>query len=366
MIPCGHLLTGSELLAFQKKAFRHIAFSLTEACPLRCAHCIVSSQSSRKQKKVTITPEQALGYADQMSALQKKGVQRVSFTGGEPLLAKAQLRTLSEAVAVSGMTSTVITACHWAGDDLSARKTVRSFPHISHWHLSTDRFHTVFVPLEFLLRAVKAVLEAGRQVLIRLTVTAPRQAADQQIYNQLRARLPKGVPVAVQPVSPVGRAERLGLRTPVGQPRQAPCLSTGLVVRWDGTVSPCCASLVGQRGGHPFQYDSALEVGLVRIYRQWQADPLLRLIRAVGFTPAFPWIQEEIPEHPVLGAIPNHPCDVCVALWKHPGTADFLWQTTRRPEVVNKIDKLYKAVFKPSSIHRKSREGKLSFYSQSL
>src|SRR5690348_13677215 len=103
MIAVGHVLTGAELTAFQRQATRHIAFSLTEACPLRCAHCIVSTVPTAKASSVTLSLEQARDYAEQLPALHKKGVSRVSFTGGEPLLAFEQLRLLSEAAVNAGM-----------------------------------------------------------------------------------------------------------------------------------------------------------------------------------------------------------------------------------------------------------------------
>ncbi len=350
MIPTGQRLTGRELLAFQQKASRHLAFSLTDACPLRCEHCIASAVPVRRQKEVTVTPEQAHRYAGQMAAIREEGVERVSFTGGEPLLAKAPLQILSEAAAAAGMTSTVITACPWAGDAESARHTVRRYPYITRWHLSTDRFHTAFLPPGHLLRAAEAVLEADREVLIRFTVSQPPAEEDQRLYDFLRTHLPEGVPIAVQPVSHAGRAADLETEIPSGLPQQVPCLSTGPAIRRDGSVSPCCASLIGQKEGHPFVYAAASEAGLAAVYRQWQADPLLRLIRAVGFTPVLPWIQEGIPDHPLFDGIPNHPCEICIALWKHPAAAPLLQQVTRRPDVKRKIDQLFAAVFETAPL----------------
>ena len=89
-----------------------------------------------------------------------------------------------------------------------------------------------------------------------------------------------------------------------------------MVVRDDGTVSPCCGPLTDQRDGHPFRWTPASQVGLVNAYVAWRADPLLQLVRSVGFGPLLPWVAEEDPDHPVLRGGPAHPCDTCVALWR--------------------------------------------------
>jgi hypothetical protein len=122
-------------------------------------------------------------------------------------------------------------------------------------------------------------------------------------------------------------------------------MSTGLIVRHDGSVGPCCSSLVDQRSGHPFQYAPASEQGLVAAHEAWLGDPLLRLVRAVGFEPLLAWLREEHPGHPLLEATPRHPCDVCVALWRIPGVAAAMARRSQQPATRQKIDAVFSAVF---------------------
>jgi organic radical activating enzyme len=345
----GHYLTGRELLAFQQRASRHIAFSVTEACPLKCAHCIVATVTPSERYRVTLSLDQARAYVKQMPALRKLGVERVSFTGGEPLLASEQLKLLSAGAVAAGMECTVVTACHWAKTPQIARRQLQQLPDIRNWHLSTDRFHEEYLPIEFVLTAVQTALAEERNVLVRMAVNSSPTLEDQRVFDRLRKLLPDNVDIAIQSVSKVGRAENLDIDVPSGNRSGIPCLSTGLVVRYDGTVSPCCSSLIDQREGHPFRYESASEVGLSNTYETWSSDPLLRLIRSVGFEPLLKWVQDEIPDHPILESIPDHPCEICTGLWRKAGTAEMLRARCESEETRRKVNELYNTVFASSA-----------------
>lgn len=346
MLPIGRVLTGNELLELQKQAVRHIGISLTEACPLGCAHCIVASVPPSKWRSVTLSLEQAHAYAGQLAELHEAGIRHISFTGGEPVLAFGALRLLTAACAEAGISSTAITSCHWAGSSRAAVSMVRALHDVDNWHLSSDRYHSSFVPVGNVLRAANAVLESGRSVVIRMTVPLPTGDEDQQLYQQLREALPDQVPILIQPVSKVGRAENLDVQT-VGGQGQAPCLTSGLLVRYDGCVSPCCSSLSGLRTGHPFQYPPATETGLVGSFQAWLADPLLKLIRSVGFAPVLAWLREENADHPALRRLPGHPCQICVDLWKEPEAVEVVRRRCADPLVQQKIAEVYEAVFGP-------------------
>src|SRR5215471_7526744 len=119
-------MSADALVRQQQLSARHVTFSLTEACPLRCRHCIVNTVSASDRTR-TMPLERAESYAAQLPSLRARGVSLVSFTGGEPLVAARQLRVLSDAAAAAEMESTVVTAAHWAKTEGSARDTVAAF-----------------------------------------------------------------------------------------------------------------------------------------------------------------------------------------------------------------------------------------------
>lgn len=353
MLSVTHTLTGEQLTDYQLRLERHLAFSITEGCPLRCEHCIVSTVLPAEAARFTVPPAQARRYADEMPALRARGIDRISFTGGEPLLAGEVLGLLSEAAGRSAIECTVVTACHWAKTIDDARRVVRSYPYLTHWHLSADVFHQKFLPLQFVVNAATAALETGHEVLIRMAARWPISDEDTVFYGALVAALPPDAKVAVQQISKSGRASEMDLDVPTGNAKcGSPCMSTGLVVRYDGTVSPCCSALIDERDTHPFQYAAANVAGVGATYDAWRGDPLLKLIRCIGFDHLLQWVCEDNPDHPVLQAVPDHPCELCHALWTVPGTAAAVRARVSEEPVQRKISALYDAVFGPQGSTR--------------
>lgn len=345
----GARLTGNELTELQRKAQEHVAFSLTEACPLRCRHCLVAAVRPRDRLAVTLTPDLARRLARELPALASQGVRRLSFTGGEPLLVPVQLELLSAAAAALGIESTVVTSCFWAATERSALRTLRRFAHIRKWHLSTDCFHAEFVDPDTVVRTAAIAYELGHDVTVRLAVRPTPSEKEQRLIDHVSTHLPEGVGVAVQPLSRVGRGGKLR-----GSPRLAaaplwPCTSLGMLVHFDGTVSPCCSALSAWKRGHPFEHGRAGSTHLVQLHERWRADPLLRLMRAAGFSPLLSWLREDHPHHPLLTATPRHPCDTCLALWSDPAVGRSMRRRCEKPEVKEKIGRLYEAVFIPDA-----------------
>src|SRR6185437_14406238 len=63
------------------RRLRELKIELTQQCPLACVHC--STNSSRKQQS-SLSRELVLRLLNEASLL---GVEKVVFTGGEPLVA---------------------------------------------------------------------------------------------------------------------------------------------------------------------------------------------------------------------------------------------------------------------------------------
>jgi pyruvate-formate lyase-activating enzyme len=300
-------MTLEDLRAVQSIAARHITFSLTLACPLTCAHCIVDAAPNKGA--TTMPVETARRYAEQMPALAAQGIRSLSFTGGEPLLARQQLRLLSDAAHAAGMTSGVVTAAHWATSVPAARKVVDEFPGIACWDISVDAYHEKFIGLERIRNAQEAAVAAGRRVTLRFTHDVPLTEADQRLLAFI-SQMPD-VQIASQKVRKVGRGRELEIaESDRYNPWTKPCMTQGLVVRYDGSLSPCCMNLVEERR-HPFQLGDARERPLTDIHRDYMAQPLLQLIRAIGFTELLRWLEEAKLDGLLPDRLPDDACDVC-------------------------------------------------------
>jgi organic radical activating enzyme len=322
-----------ELADFQSIAGHHITFSLTLACPLKCAHCIVNAGPDLKS--TTMPVEVARQYASQMPDLAKIGIRSLSFTGGEPFLARQQVKLLTEAAAENGMNCGIVTAGHWATNPENARKLVAEFQAISNWDVSIDSYHLDWIEIQTAVNAIEAARDAGRKVTIRFSYTDPPNETDKRIWDTIHGI--KGVKIASQRVRTEGRAAKLDLLPQEKySPWIKPCLTQGMVVRYDGTIAPCCLNLVEARS-HPFQFGDARERKLAEVHGDFQSHPLLQLIRVLGFSELWRWIEEDGLSSQLPAALPDDSCDLCSLLMRKPAIADYLAQRAARPDVEARI-----------------------------
>ena len=326
-------LTLAELKAIQSIAASHLTFSLTLACPLKCSHCIVNA--GPELGKTTMPFEVAAGYAEQMTQLAEYGIRSISFTGGEPLLAPRQLEVLANAANRAGIAGGVVTAAHWAKTLDSARATVARYSAINCWDLSVDVFHEEYLGLECIQNAYDALLEAEKRVTIRFTYSDPPTEDELRILEYITTL--KDAAFSCQRVRAVGRGSDLSIEPSYKHnPWMKPCLTQGMVIRYDGTISPCCLNLVEERR-HPFQFGDARSRPLKVIHQEYMSMPLLQMIRAIGFADLMRWLEEAGLDSRLPKNLPDEICDICSLMMRDRTIADFLVQKTSDPEVQLKI-----------------------------
>lgn len=326
-------LTLDELTAVQAAAHSHITFSLTRACPLRCAHCIVDA--APELAKTTMPLEVAEYYAAQMQDLADYGIRNVSFTGGEPLLARCQLAVLSQAAGHARIASGVVTAAHWAHSAEAARQVVAQFPAIHSWDISADAFHEPFVPLTYVEHAYRAAIDAGRRVTIRYTCSEPPSAHDTKVLEFITTL--EEASFSCQYVRPVGRGVGVpGAARHNYNPWVKPCLTQGMVVRYDGSIAPCCLNLVEDRN-HPFQLGDARSRPLREVHSEYMAIPLLQMIRSIGFSELMRWLRDAGLDSRLGPQLPEEVCQICALMMRDPVIAKFLKDKAAAPETQLKI-----------------------------
>jgi pyruvate-formate lyase-activating enzyme len=304
-----------DLAAVQTTASNHLTFSLTLACPLKCGHCIVDAGPDKGY--TTMPLEVAKLYAGQMGELYERGIRRVSFTGGEPLLAHRQLKVLSEAAGAAGMHCGVVTAAHWARTAAAAAKTIEDFSEIVTWDISIDSYHEPYVPFDNVRRAYEAAVEQGRRATIRFAYHDPLRPEDERILEFVGAFADEA-DVCSQRIRAVGRGTDLDLEeSHKFHAWTKPCITQGMVIRYDGSMAPCCVNLVEARK-HPFQFGDARERPLTEVFDDYMKHPLLQMLRVVGFTEALRWIEEDGLADELQRPLPDDVCDLCPKLFKNP------------------------------------------------
>jgi len=314
--PC---LDQGQLAELQRAGGRHIGLSLTEACPLSCAHCAAAAVPAARHPQVCLSPDLIKRFCADMPALARQGVERISLTGGEPVLALEAVAALSAAARAVGIRTTLVTGLHWAAGGGARARVIGRLPDVDSWHLSWDKFHAPQVRFESLAAAAHEIAATGADILIRVAVSDPPDQFDRTVIERVADELGM-YPMTVQSVLAVGRASPAPVRGALGDGPGWPCLSTGPLVMPDGSARPCCASMM-DRPNHPFAARAANE-GLPALHRAWREDPLLLMIRAIGFQPLLHVLGEVAPGHDLLRDTPVHPCDLCQRMFDDRQVAD--------------------------------------------
>jgi pyruvate-formate lyase-activating enzyme len=321
-------VTLAELAKKQNTAARQLTFGLTLACPLQCAHCGVNA--GPEKRSTTMPLEAARRYAEQMQELARHGVQAVSFTGGEPFLAREQLHILSTAAAEAGMRCGVVTSAYWAKRERDVQTTAEAFPGIMFWDISLDSYHKEYVSPEVVRATYRILRDLGRWVDIRFTYHDPMTTEDSKLLEFLYAFADKDH-ISSQKIRKLGRARDLAQYGQKDNPWNKPCVTQGLQIRYDGTLAPCCVSLVEERN-HPFQFGDPSRVSLLQIYEEFMSFPLLQLVRVIGFVEVLKWVDEAGLGDQLNMPLPDDICDLCPMLFTNPTISEYLACRASKPE----------------------------------
>jgi hypothetical protein len=212
---------------------------------------------------------------------------------------------------------------------------VARFPAIRCWDISYDAHHRPWVGIAHIGNAARAIRAAGRKATVRVTYSDPMTAADVEVMQELQAI--GETECVAQAMRPVGRGEAMTVPADHGwNPWIKPCLTQGMVVRYDGTVAPCCLNLVESRR-HPFDFGDPRRIDLAEVHRNFATDPLLQLIRALGFGPIRDWAIEEGLAQLLPDPLPEEVCGLCTSIMHTPALAEMAMRRATSTDVPLKI-----------------------------
>jgi hypothetical protein len=271
----------ADIVAARHTPGATLVVMLTDRCPVGCAHCSVDSRPDSP-----IITDRAL--LDEVISGVCADANRwlVGITGGEPFVerwglphAVARLRDAGKRVAVvtSGNWGTA-TVPLWIHDVLRQIDTVI---------LSTDVFHVDGLTDERFVGAARAAADSGCWVVVqhlddiestdraRALATAAFGA-----HTEARAEL---FPISLMPM---GRARDL-VPVAMGRPGRSFGRCTVLeapVVRYDGTIVPCCNEEVTMGAGPAaLRQRASSAAAIADELERIRVDPLLETIRHAGF-----------------------------------------------------------------------------------
>lgn len=287
----------------------HVAVSLTNRCPLSCAHCV--TQSGPKVSAPDLSAEAVDSFLTYVET--NEDVALVSLTGGEVGLLPGTIRHFVERAGRVGIRIGLMTSAFWAKTPAAAERFLDACGPVHLVTLSTDHYHLEFVPLSFIRNAYRACTARGIPTLVRLTIASEPSAGERELEALLRREV--GDSLQVQHLVNWGRAADLGLAAPDEPGANVPtmpCPTTGPHIMEGGQVIPCCNSLTALEPTHDLVLGDLRQESYAEVWDRSKHDLLLLYIRLFGFHAIVAELQR-------LGfGITNtdiSPCEVCTRIF---------------------------------------------------
>ncbi len=294
----------------------HLSISLTDRCPLKCTHCIVSSLPSN-DFTLDLSIASAKKIASELGDL-SKDIRQISFTGGEPFLVIPQMKLIIDAANQFSIKTGAVTSAYWANSEHSATKTLLKVVGIDSLTLSYDTYHSEFVTLDNIRNAITASNSMGIKTSIRYCIVPN---PDQKVVEELELlRAEFGRIVHTQEVINFGRAEK---EIDLLQERSntvpvLPCLSSGPHIGRDGNVVPCCSALDPHiSSSHPLALGNQNMQSLKDIFDNAKRNYLLSHIRLWGFE----YLVQLLRDHGVFtetNFVSEGQCSLCAQIMHNP------------------------------------------------
>jgi len=284
-----HLL---DILALRSRPGAGVYLSVTQRCPLSCAHCSTSSN----MRGVQIDEDPYLRFVASMHSNEPPTI--IFITGGEPLIRPGLVSRITDLAHANGSSVVVLTGAFFVRHEPTPPAQITAtIEQLDHIMVSLDAFHEREVPRRNMLLLLQRCLDYGLDVSVQLT---GMDAADPYLVDaihDIRDYTEDRVPIFVGLVSPMGRARDLPLSqssasmtagiVPLQAPRMTdpwPCPYLAWpVFTWDGVVTACCNQdvVTGPAPAHLTLADRK-SPRWAQVRDRTLTNPLLRAIRTYG------------------------------------------------------------------------------------
>jgi pyruvate-formate lyase-activating enzyme len=270
----------ADMMALRQTICAGLLVTLTERCPLHCAHC--SSASTLRGRR--LDAQALLGLLGTLRPNCRPEV--LMLTGGEPLTRPGLVVAAAETARAAGTRTAVLSGAFFARGGRMPSAIRRAARAVDHFSLSLDAYHEREVPRQDVFDLLHTLLRMGVRTSLHLVGGGPDDPYLAEVTAQVLARFGTDVPMLVNEVRPVGRAAAWTL--PPKRPdtgAAAPCeMAAWPVVTVDGTVTACCNQDVVDGRARP----DHLRLGELpattwpQVHARAHRLPVLRMIRTVG------------------------------------------------------------------------------------
>ena len=272
-----------------------IIFSVTEKCNIECKFCAlgcspkaVGSLSGSRMKDIIA------------ESLQLFDIKNIVFTGGEPLLYKADVSKAISYAKKNGIKTRIVTNGYWATTPLKAEKLLFELVKegLSEINISVDDFHQEFIPLGNVKNAVEASLKLNLPIHLAHK-TYPESKSNKNTYEKLINKEIKDIKeLNNQEIKEAGITFSSGITVPIGRHANKVALDDWKVyqpvnymsncdnlldsvnINADETLSPCCGLF--DKKTSMFRYAKLSELSLEEILNKASKNAIYNWLAIKG------------------------------------------------------------------------------------
>ena len=270
----------AELVSLRPEPCAGLMLTLTQRCPLRCAHCSSSSTMDGQQPDADSLVRFVGSFPE------SEPPRLVLMTGGEPLLRPDLVVELAAAARATGTRTALLTGAFFARDPRPPTRIWRAITAVDHVSVSIDVFHERQVSRHDVFGLLRLIRDAGINASLHLAGFGPDDPYLADLLVDVRAAFADGIPALVNRIRPIGRAASWAAAQPVpATDAVLPCaMAAWPVVAHDGVIVACCnQSTVDIRPVPPHLRLGHLgEDDWKTVRARSLSSPALRMIRAAG------------------------------------------------------------------------------------
>jgi len=273
------------ILKLRGEPLAGIYLSLTQRCPLHCAHCSTESTLTGEQ----IASDELVAFVRSMPYHGTPSL--LYFTGGEALMRPKLIETLTGEAHARSISTVLLTGGFFLRHSDRAPDRIWSvLASQDHVSLSVDRFHEDEVPRARVLALLTRLAASGVDTSVQLTGTNLGDPYIETAIQDIRSRTEGQTPILVSLLAPVGRAKQLVSAEPAvdqrvyGEVIAQPCAAANWpVYTWDGRVTACCnQEVVGRRAPTHLSLSETPSCTWRETYVAHSRSDVVKAIRLVG------------------------------------------------------------------------------------
>ncbi|MEV4318203.1 radical SAM protein [Actinocrispum sp. NPDC049592] len=253
--------------------------TLTERCPLNCAHC--SSSSGPRGRE--LDSASLLRFAETFTPACRPDV--LMLTGGEPLLRPDLVAAVARTARLAGVRTAALTGAFFARGGRFPAPIWQAARELDHLSLSLDVFHERMVARADVFQVLRTLLRHGIATSLHIAGTGRDDPYLAEVTASVTTAFGADVPMLVSEIKPIGRAANWARATPIADTAVAPCaMAAWPVIAVEGAIVACCNQDVvdGRVRPEHLRLGEIATTTWPAVVDRANSLPLLRMIRTVG------------------------------------------------------------------------------------